>query len=184
MGEADCRRLLWGQIEEAYGKVLYTYQAQQEAAALNRASSNRLSIVQITLTAISACGLVGVFFGQAVVGVIVASCLSAVSLGLNIYSHGARLPEGAGEHARCADSLWVLLQDYISLLVDFGDLDIGVIRSRRDSLICATAEVYSKAPRTSDKAYSRAQEKLKDGHQSSGPGECDKLLPLNLRGRY
>ena len=184
MCDTDKRRLLWGQIEEAYGKVLYTYQTQQEAATLSRKSSDRLSIAQIALTAISACGLVGVFFDQAAAGAIVASCLSAVSLGLNIYLRGARLPEGAEEHARCADRLWVLLQDYISLLVDFDDLGVDVIRARRDSLIDATADIYSKAPRTSDKAYDRAQKRLKDGHQSFEPGECDKLLPLDLRGRH
>ena len=72
----------------------------------------------------------------------------------------------------------------ISLLVDFDDLNVDVIRARRDSLMDASAEVYSKAPRTSDKAYGRAQERLKDGHQSFEPGECDKLLPLDLRGKY
>lgn len=78
-------------------------------------------------------GIVGVFFGQAAAGAIVASCLSVVTLGLSIYSRGARLPEKAEEYARCADRLWVLLQDYISLLVDFDDLDVDVIRARRDS---------------------------------------------------
>lgn len=184
MVEADNRKLLWGQIEEAYGKVLYTYQTQQEEATLKRESANRLSVALIALTAISTCGLVGVFFGQATVGAIVASCLSAVSFGLNIFSRGARLPEEAEEHARCADRLWVLLQEYVSLLVDFDDLNVDVIRARRDSLMDASAEVYSKAPRTSDKAYSRAQERLKDGYQSFEPGECDKLLPLDLRGKY
>ena len=184
MDEVDNRRFLWGQIEEAYGKVLYTYQTQQEAATIKRKFANRLSITQIVLTAISACGLVGVFFGQAAVGAIAASCFSAISLGLNIYSRGARLPENAEEHVCCANHLWIILQRYVSLLVDFDDLDIDTIRLRRDSLIDATAEAYSNAPRTSNRAYNRAQERLKNGIQSFEPGECDKLLPLDLRGRY
>lgn len=184
MGGSDSRRLLWGQIEEAYGKVLYTYQTQQEAATLKYELSNCLSIIQIVLTAVSACGLIGVFSGYAAVGAIVASCLSAVSLGLNIYIRSARLPENAEAHARCADRLWALLQDYVALLVDFDDLDVGVIRARRDQLKDKAVEIYSKAPRTSDRAYGRALKRLKGGHQSFEPGECDKLLPLELRGKY
>ena len=125
---------LRGQIKEAYEKLLYTYQTQQEAATLKRDLSNRLSIAQIVLTAI------------------------------------------------CADRLWVVLQDYISLLTDFDDIGVEEIRRRRDLIQGSQAEVYREAPRTDDKAYSRARDRLKNGHQSFEPGECDKLLPLDLRG--
>lgn len=184
MSGDDSRRLLWSQLEEAYGNVSYTYQTQQEAAILKRGLANRLSITQIALTAVSACGLVGVFCGKAEVGAAIASCLSAVSLGLNIYLRGAKLPEDAESHARCADCLWVVKEDYLSLLTDFEDLDTDAIRERRDALQRAVAEIYSKAPRTDNRAYEAASARLKNGHQTFEPEECDKLLPPELRGRY
>lgn len=182
MAKINSAERLRGQIKEAYGKLLYTYQTQQEAATLKRDLSNRLSIAQIVLTAISTCGVVGILFGQAEFGAVIASLFAAVSLGINLYVRGAKLPEEAEAHARCADRLWVVLQDYISLLTDFDDIGVEEIRRRRDLIQGSQAEVYREAPRTDDKAYSRARDRLKNDHQSFEPGECDKLLPLDLRG--
>lgn len=44
MAKINSAERLRGQIKEAYGKLLYTYQTQQEAATLKRDLSNRLSI--------------------------------------------------------------------------------------------------------------------------------------------
>ena len=180
MGHQSSRERLRGQIEEAYGKLLYTYQTQQEEASLKRSRSNRLSITQIVLTAISSCGVVGVLLGEAEIGAGIASLFAALSLGINLYVRGARLPEGAEAHVRCANRLWVVVQDYISLLTDFDELSDEDIRRQRGALQDRQAEIYAEAPRTSAKAYEIARERLKDGHQSFGPGECDKLLPLGL----
>ena len=182
MGQQSSRERLRGQIEEAYGKLLYTYQTQQEEASLKRSRSDRLSIAQIVLTAISSCSVVGVLLGEAEIGVGVASLFAAVSLGINLYVRGARLPEGTEAHVRCANRLWVVVQDYISLLTDFDELDDAEIRRQRGALQGGQAEIYDDAPRTSVKAYRQACKKLKSGHQSFEPGECKELLPLGLRG--
>ena len=182
MGKHNKRERLRGQIEESYGKLLYTYQTQQEEASLKRSRFNRLSIAQIVLTAISSCGVIGVLLGEAEAGAGVASLFAAVSLGINLYVRGARLLEGAEAHVRCANRLWVVMQDYISLLTDFNELDEADIRRQRNTLQGRQAEIYGEAPRTSAKAYKRARKKLKDGRQSFEPGECVGLLPLGLRG--
>lgn len=181
MDRLDFRERLRGQIEESYGKLSYTYQTQQEAATLKRTMANRISISQIILTAVSTCGVISVLFGQVGIGAVIASITSALSLGLNLYTRGSSLPEEAEKHVRCADRLWVVLQDYESLLTDFDDLEVGEIRRCRDSLIERQAEIYAEAPRTSDKAYEKARDRLKNGHQSFEPGEIDKLLPSRLR---
>lgn len=173
---------LRGQIKEAYGKLLYTYQTQQEEASLKRSISNGLSIAQIVLTAVSTCGVVGVLLGEAELGAGVSSLFAAVSLGINLYVRGAKLPEEAEGHVRCANRLWVVVQDYISLLTDFDGLDESEIRVRRDLLQGKQVEIYVEAPRTGGRAYKRARKRLKDGLQSFEPGECDELLPLGLRG--
>lgn len=109
---------------------------------------------------------------------------SAVSLGLNIYLRGAKLSEDAESHARCADCLWAVKEDYLSLLTDFEDLDIDAIRERRGVLQRKVAEIYSKAPRTDNRAYEAASARLKNGYQTFELEECDKFLPPELRGRY
>lgn len=183
MDRLDYRERLRGQIEESCGKLSYTYQTQQEAATLKRKTVNRISISQIILTAVSTCGVISVIIGQTGTGVgaVVASITSALSLGLNLYTRGSKLPEEAEEHVRCANRLWVVLQDYESLLTDFDDLEVEEIRRCRDLLIEKQAEIYDEAPRTSDKAYEKARDRLKNGHQSFEPGEIDKLLPSRLR---
>ncbi len=184
MGQRSSRERLRGQIEEAYGKLLYTYQTQQEEASLKRSRSSKLSIAQIALTAISSCGIVGILLGEAEIGAGVASLFAAMSLGINLYVRGARLPEGAEAHVRCTNQLWAVVQDYISLLADFDDLGDSEIRARRGLLQERQAEIYADAPRTSGKAYKRAHKQLKGGCQSFEPGECDELLPLSLRGGW
>lgn len=88
MDSSDYRERLRGQIKESYGKLLYTYQTQQEAATLKRTTTNRISISQIILTAVSTCGVISVIIGQTGTGVgaVVASITSALSLGLNLYT--------------------------------------------------------------------------------------------------
>lgn len=183
MDGPDYRERLRGQIEESYGKLSYTYQTQQEAATLKRTTAICISNCQIFLTAVSTCGVISVLFGQTGTGVgaVVASITSALSLGLNLYARGSKLPEEAEEHVRCAYRLWAVLQDYESLLTDFDDLEVGEIRRCRDSLVEKQAEIYAEAPRTSDRAYEKARDRLKGGHQSFEPGEIDKLLPSRLR---
>lgn len=183
MDKPDYRERLRWQIEESYGKLSYTYQTQQEAATLKRMLANCISIGQIVLTAVSTCGVISVLIGQsgARAGAFAASITSALSLGLNLYTRGSKLPEEAEEHVRCANRLWVILQDYESLLTDFDDLEVGEIRARRVSLIEDQAEKYAEAPRTSDWAYKKAHKRLKNGHQSFEPGEIDELLPSRMR---
>lgn len=181
MDSSDFRERLRGQIKESYGKLLYTYQTQQEAATLKRTMANRISISQIVLTTVSTCGVISVFFGQVGIGAAIASVTSASSLGLNLYTRGSKLPEEAEEHVRCANRLWVVLQDYESLLTDFDDLEVGEIRARRGALIAKQGEIYAEAPRTSDGAYKRARKRLKNGHQSFESREIDELLPSRLR---
>ena len=181
MDSSDYRERLRGQIEESYGKLSYTYQTQQEAATLKRSKADRISIAQIVLSAISTCGVITVLFGQVGIGAAIASITSALSLAINLYARGSKLPEEAEEHIRCANRLWVILQDYESLLTDFDDLEVGEIRRCRDLLIEKQTEIYAEAPRTSNRAYKKARKRLKNGHQSFEPGEIDKLLPSRLR---
>lgn len=184
MNESDgaWRERLRSQIEEAYSKALYTYTTQHKAADLKEGSQNRISIAQIMLTAISSVGVISSLIVSQYYASIAAGICSALSLALNLYSRGRPYPKEIGEHRSTADALWPILQDYLSLLTDFDDLDIQTIRESRRGLQNRLEQVYQTAPKTDNKAYRLAQKALKqDSEQSFEVGECDQLLPVGLR---
>lgn len=182
MSEVEYRIRLKCQVEEAYGKVLYTYQTQQEAASLRINVQRRATMAQIILTSLISVGIVGAFLPQSRIAVCLSAVLGFASLCLNIYMRSARNEENATAHIKTADQLWVLVQDYISLLVDFDSIDVDEIKGKRKDLQLRTAEIYSQAPRTSDRAYKHAQKALKkEEKQSFSEGECEELLPVVLR---
>ena len=81
------------------------------------------------------------------------------------------------EHKKAADNLWLIREEYFSLLTDFNSLDIEIIRKRRDDLIHRTAAIYETAPTTGKIAYRRAQNAIKSGEQWFGDEEWHYLLP-------
>lgn len=178
----EYRKRLWSQLVETYSKVMYTYETQQQAANIKTNWHNGISIAQIVLTAVSSAGLIGVAIGQTYVAALVSSILAALSLGLNLYSKGAALSEAAARHRAAADGLWPILQGYISLLTDFENMDLEEIRAARRDLQSRTEKQYLNAPRTNKHAYELARKTLKNEEgQSFEKGECDRLLPVELR---
>lgn len=184
MNEADgvWRGRLRSQIEEAYSKALYTYTAQHKAANLKERHQSGISLIQIALTSISSVGIISSLFISQYHASIAAGICSAMSLALNLYSRGRPYSKEIGEHRSTADTLWPILQDYLSLLTDFDNLDIQTIRESRKGLQDRLEQVYRTAPKTGNKAYRLTQKALKqDSEQSFEVGECDQLLPVGLR---
>lgn len=183
--ETEYRKRLWAQLTEAYGKLVYTRQTQNQAANDTNSFSERLSLAQIVLTAVSSTGfLSAVICDQDAVAVAAAIC-SAISLGINLYTRGARLPEESAGHVRAANVLWLLDQEFVSLLIDFDHLEITEITQQRDALLLKLDEAYRNAPRTNARHYAKARKQLKEEEaQSFEEGEVDELLPVELRGKY
>lgn len=180
--EVDEKEKLYSQIEEIYGKEVYSRQTQNVAANRTRKCAECISVMQIVLTAVSSTGYIGAVLGQSSVAVIVASICSALALAINIYARGAKLAELSSAHVQTANDLWALEQALISLLTDFNDIDVSEIRARRDGLLENLDAVYRKAPRTEDNDYQTAKDALKhEEAQTFRPGEVDELLPTGLR---
>ena len=180
--EVDEKEKLYSQIEEIYGKEVYSRQTQNVAANRTRKCAECISVMQIVLTAVSSTGCIGAVLGQSSVAVIVATICSALALAINIYSRGAKLAELSSAHVQTANDLWTVEQAFISLLTDFNDIDVSEIRVRRDELLENLDVVYRKAPRTEDSDYQKAQKSLKyEEAQTFRPGEVDDLLPAGLR---
>ena len=85
-------------------------------------------------------------------------------------------------HLDTSNKLWLLREQYLSLLTDFPTLPREDVVSRRDDLQERVAAVYASAPLTDNKSYSLAQKALKENEsQFFSRQELNKMLPETLR---
>lgn len=179
--EVEERLRLSLQIAESYANLFYTYKTQLAAADAVNGLSSALSVVQIVLTSISACGFIGIWLSGIEYVAVVAAGLSVVSLAINIYLKGANLVERGNRYSTSADAIWLVLQKYLSLLADSRSLDLTQIRLRRDDLQNEVASIYKKSPMTSSRAYSKARKSIKAGSCAFSLEEIEQMLPVGLR---
>lgn len=176
------RDLLYSQLEHEYGSVVYSHTAQEEQRSRLARSEQVIKITQVTLSALSAAGLVGLFFTQQVWINAITAVITFLLLFLNSYSFRLEIGTKAARHRKAADHLWLLVRKYQSLLVDFNNRDTSEIRESRDALIEETAEIYSSIDRTDDRSFKKAQKRLKkDGLKEFTREELNKLLPEALQ---
>lgn len=181
----EYKKRLWSQLTEAYGKEVYSRETQNVAANSTKKLGSRISITQIVLTSIATVGFISTLLPSGYIATILAAASSAVTLGLNLYSRGAKLPEESAAHAKASNDLWAFEQKLISLLTDFDELKPSEICTKRDQLFEELDAVYRSAPRTNERQYKKARKMLKESQaQSFDDGEVDPLLPANLRHKY
>ena len=180
---AEQRERIRSQIKEAYCKALYTYTTQHKAANLKDDGFRALSIAQIVLTSVSSIGFISMLITYQHIATVLAGLCSVISLALNMYARGKNYAAEIKAHRSTADELWPVIQDYVSLLTDFDDIDIDSIRESRKGLQDRLESIYKTSPATSPRAYRLAQKALKqEAEQSFEIGECDYYLPVGVRG--
>ena len=102
------------------------------------------------------------------------------SLGAKTFNYS----EEAEAHRTTASQLWSIRESYISLITDLmsGDVSSSDAQARRDDLQEKAYAIYSAAPRTSGRAFKRAQQGLKSNEEMKfSPYEIDLFLPKALR---
>lgn len=176
------RQMLYNQIQEQYGKLVYTYTCHLKQALALKKESSGFEWAQIILSAVSAGGFIATVVADqaklAWIGGIVSTLLLVVSGYLKDKDFAAEQKR----HMDTASDLWPLREEYLSLLTDFNMLDDEKIVSRRDSLIMRTANIYKLAPQTDEKAYAAAQDALKNKEeQYFSQEELNVILPAHLR---
>jgi len=106
--------------------------------------------------------------------------VTASSLGDKTFKHGEEMQQ----HRDTAAKLWSLRESYLSLIVDLKASVSTVVegRVRRDGLQETAESILADAPRTTSKAYMRAQNALKNKEDLTFTDrEIDLLLPVQLR---
>jgi hypothetical protein len=124
--------------------------------------------------------------GEGKLGTIIGAVFSTILLALNTYTQDYDLGELAQKHSDTASKLWEIRESYLSLLTDMtvNSLTLEQAQAKRDTLQKSLASVYQNAPRTNEKAYTKAQKALKvDEQMTFSDEEIDKFLPNNLRSK-
>ena len=173
---------LYSQIEEAYGKVVYTYTTQVIHAGRLHKRNTTLKWCQLALSAVSIGGFIGTLITNQILLTWVGGICSTALLVLTAYFKDTDLSAIHKKHLDTSHQLWLLREQYLSLLTDFTSLTREEVVKKRDELQMRVAEVYNNAPLTDNKSYTMAQTALKENEsQFFTQEELNKLLPVALR---
>ena len=178
----DYRKKLYSQIQEEYGKLVYTYTCHFKMA--DRLSKRNFWIKwgQIGLSAISTGGFLGVLISNKQILLWAGGLCSTALLALTSYLKDKDISTEKTDHIKTANKLWEVREKYLSLLTDFDEISIEEIVRKRDELLDESSEIYGAAPLTDGKSYAAAQAALKTNEeQFFTQEELNKMLPAHLR---
>jgi hypothetical protein len=175
---------LRSQIQESYGRIVYTYTTHLKCARQIRVWSETVKWLIVVLSAVSTCGLIGIIFDWNVrVMAIISVTITTLTLILSTYAKSANLDNQVAEHVSFATQLWNIRENYVSLLTDLDALEEIEVLEKRDSLQIETGTLYKNEPLTTTYAYKKAQKALKENEeQYFTKEELSKMLPKHLRG--
>lgn len=151
------RQILEAQIRECFGRVVYTHKTHEKCADILLSRLSSIKLLQIVLSAITTGGLLLAILGDNQTGSIVGIIFSTILLVLNAYTKDYDLGELAQKHKQAASDLWLIREQYLSLITDIaaGDSSIEKIREQRDLLLEKLHTIYSGAPNTNFQSIAR-----------------------------
>lgn len=178
---------LLAQVRESFGRVVYSHKTQEKQADICFKQHRWQQGILVALTAISSgtflVSVLGVLVNPQLVS-LTTSFIALLVTGTSLGAKTFKFSEEAHAHRDIASRLWDVRESYLSLIADLmsGATFDSDARARRDELQEATRAAYADAPRTSNKAFSKAQKGLKDNEEMTfTPDEIDLFLPAALR---
>jgi len=178
------RGILEGQLREQYGRVVYSHKTHEKCADILLTRQSRIRLLQIILSALTTAGFVGAAFGEGPTAAILGLIVSTALLVLNSYTKEYDLGEIAQKHRQAGSDLWLIREQYLSLLVDLAmrEKPIETLQEQRDTLVTQLHGIYRGAPSTSSKGYAAAQDALKKYEDMTfSDAEIDAFLPKELK---
>lgn len=180
----DSRRILESQLRECYGRVVYSHKTHEKCADILLSRLGRIKLWQIILSAVTTAGFLGAIFGSGTIGATIGVIVSTALFALNAYTKNYDLGELAQKHKQAANDLWIIREQYLSLLVDLAmrEKPIEALQSQRDTLVEQLHAAYTGAPSTTFDAYKKAQEALQHLEEMTfSDAEIDAFLPKELK---
>lgn len=181
---SDPQRLLVAEIRESFGRVAYTHKTHEKAADIKRKRDSTMRITQIVVSSLTTAGVFAVLISNQWWLKVCTAVVAALMSFLTTYAKNFREAEGAKEHQAAASRLWLIREQYVSLLTDLqgGSITVAEAREVRDDLQKRLAEIYETAPRTNGSAYKEAQRALQVSQELTfSDSEIDAFLPGPLR---
>ncbi len=182
-----CDQRLLAQVRESFGRVVYSHKTHEKQADISFSRYQWQQGILIALTAVSSgtfLTLVFGLFGNSMWTNLATSFCALLVSWMSLGAKTFKFDETSAAHRDIASKLWDVRESYISLIADMmsGEiLDVDA-RKRRDELQILARDVYSTAPRTSGKAFKRAQDRLKNNEEMTfTTREIDLFLPEALR---
>lgn len=172
------------QIRECYGRVVYSHKTHEKCADILLSRLSYIKIIQIILSALSTASFITIIFGNGEIAAIIGGLVSVALLFLNGYTKDYDLGQLAQKHRQAAADLWLIREQYLSLLTDLhsNSNSEDELRDKRDVLLTELHALYSGAPSTNFKAYKKAQEALKNLEDMTfSDAEIDAFLPKSLK---
>lgn len=172
------------QIRECYGRVVYSHKAHEKCADILLQQNKCLKTIQIIVSALTACGVLAIIFTDTRIYDVVTSIVALFSFGVSLYLKEYDLGALAQQHSDTATELWDIREMYLSLLTDMngGEISQETIIAKRDALQDRLKTVYKRAPRTTSRAYLKAQKSLRKNEEMYFSNEeLNDLLPVVLR---
>ncbi|XZJ40590.1 SLATT domain-containing protein [Clostridium perfringens] len=174
--------ILESQIRDEYGKLVYTYTCHNYIISRYKFYDNIIKGTQIVLSAVTTGSFLSIILGSKEMASYIGAICSLILLISNACSKSFDINDKINSHKKASNALWLLRENYISLIADIPILGIGDIMEKRDELIIKTSEIYNQSPNTDGKSYKKAQEALKSNEeQFFTDDEIDKMLPVDLR---
>lgn len=175
---------LEAQIRDCYGRVVYSHKTQEKCADILLRRNEIIKIIQISISALTATGVLIAIFGDHLWVGIIASILSTLLFAINTYTKDYDLGQISQKHSDAAVDLWDIRERYLSLITDLqgSSSDIEEMKAKRDRIQDELASIYKGSPRTLTAAYNKARKALKINEELTfTDNEIDALLPIELR---
>jgi SMODS and SLOG-associating 2TM effector domain family 4 len=182
MGEDISQTKLEDQIRECYGRVVYSHKTHEKMGDRCAARMMQYKMAQIVVTALTSSGAVGVLIFDDFRLKLATALLSFLSLFIAAYLKNFDPGGIAQKHRDTASKLWGIRESYLSLITDLTSLGPQEARARRDALQEQLEPIYASSPQTDAKAFSAAQDALKDNEELTfSSSEIDCFLPAAHR---
>lgn len=176
--------VLEAQLRECFGRVVYSHKTHEKCADILLERLNRIKLAQLILSALTTGGALAAVAGAGKIGTVISAVLSTSLLALNAYTKNFNYGELAQKHKQAADGLWLIREQYLSLLTDvaIGEKPIEALQAERDRLLLKLHGAYGSAPPTNSAGYAEAQRALKFREDLTfSDQEIDSFLPKALK---
>jgi SMODS and SLOG-associating 2TM effector domain family 4 len=173
-----------GQLRECYGRAVYSHKTHEKCADILLKRLANIKLLQIILSVITTGSFLTTILGSGKEAAVIGVVFSMALLVLNAYAKNYDLGELAEKHKKAANDVWLIREQYLSLLTDLAGSSKSAeeVQAERDRLVVALHVVYAGSPSTTYAAYRQAQKSLKHNEEMTfSDEEIDAFLPNQIR---